>query len=157
MRYFKAIPQEDKPYVLWQLVADNEAELLQLGLNEDPLILPEDLKPAYVNGVSPVIVKDNELVNLSAEQLRVYGVEYDTFQRVLIQSDKSNVIGNSSFEFKGMQFPMNETARLHYSVIARKAKNYKVLQLQGIYDLSSQDIPDFIDAYYNKLETITQP
>lgn len=157
MKYYKAIPQEEKPFVLWLLVAENEAELIEKGLSEDPLVLPEDKKPAYVNGVSPITVKGNELQQASAEDIRLYGIEYDNEQRVLKQSSKSLLLEKSVFDYKDNQFPMNEIARLHYSIIARNPKNYKVLHVGGIYDLQQQDVTEFISAYYNQLEILIQP
>ena len=53
MRYFKAFETIEKPLIIWNLWADTFEKLVEMGEDDNPLILPEEDVPATQFGVCP--------------------------------------------------------------------------------------------------------
>ncbi|MPT34300.1 MAG: hypothetical protein E2604_04220 [Flavobacterium sp.] len=87
MIYYKATELGHKPFIQWESVANCFNELTFLGLDNDPLVLPEDKIPDFIFGVCPLEIVDGELHQVSCAQMRVYESEYNNYQ-LQIKLDK---------------------------------------------------------------------
>lgn len=163
MRFFKAIAVDVKPLIHWTCVAKNATELDMLGLSDDPLVLPEDQVPAYIYNVCPLKIVEGELVNRTPMEMSLYESEFLEKQKINNQSQISSKLENSSdafFTFLTKDFPMNQTARLHYLAIQNTTgkTEYNVMTTNGMtVEITAANKADFLEAYHEKLLQLTQP
>lgn len=76
MRYFKAFEKKNKPFLKWELWANDEAELKLIGDKEINLIIPETDIPEFSFGVSPLKIVEGELVKRSDEEMKKFEFEF---------------------------------------------------------------------------------
>jgi hypothetical protein len=157
MRYYKAEPVNNKPFIYWHLWANSIEELQALGYEDDPLIIAEADMPDYQFGVCPMKIVDGQLVNRTAQEMEDFESEFIASSGFRTYGAKIADVNKALFVYDGKSFPMHDAARLFYGCIQRTAANYKVQHSTGIVDVFQADIPAFLDAYYNKLQTLTQP
>jgi hypothetical protein len=159
MIFYKAKPTAQKPYIYFQSCANSLEELIAKGLENDPLVLPEELLPVLVYDVYSIKIVSGELVERTVPEMEAFEDEYNTEQSI-----RSNIamsaINTGTFTYASNSFPMNERARLFYQVIEKVPGNYKVMKVDGsLFDLidTSTNRADFIAAFYLKLNELTKP
>lgn len=158
MRYFKAQPLENRPYIQWSLVAKDITELEAKGLDDDPLVVSEDVKPDFQYGVCPWKIVDGELVERTSGEMDTIEAEYNARAAMNTQRLQAITVETDSFVYDGRTFPMNQTARMLYAAVHHLGANAKVIDVLGVqYDLFAVNIPAFMTAYYTKLKALTQP
>jgi hypothetical protein len=154
--YYKANELTEKPFIFWEMVAADDIQLENLGFKNDPLVVPEGEIPTLQYGVYPWKISGGELVDRTPSEMSNYQLQYQNENPVRLQANKIAKINSASFEYNAVNFPMNEVARLHYSVVERLPQNHKVLSYTGIYSLLEEDRASFISAYYFELEKLIQ-
>ena len=158
MKYFKAYPMAERPFMQWGLIAKSLAELETLGLDDDPLILAENLIPATEYGVCPLKIEGGELVERSTEEMDVFEVQFEMRNSLNNQAKKVRDLNVETFTYDDTDFPLNEAARIYYGAVNFLAANAKIMDATGAeYTLLAGNIPAFMTAYYTKLKTLTQP
>ena len=155
MRYFKAIAQENKPFIIWSLFANSLVELQALGLEDDPLIVKETSIPDNVYDVCPLKIVDGELVDRTVPEMEDFEAEYDTAVIISGQANIVEVLKTQTFAFDGQTFPMHDSARLIYETYETLGGNRKIITSDGQeYDLLDEEIENFMIAYRNELVNV---
>lgn len=155
MRYFKAITQDNKPFIIWSLFANSLAELQARGLDSDPSIVEESSIPANVYDVCPLKIEAGELVERTVPEMAVFEAEYDTAVIVGGQANIVEVLKTQTFAFDSQTFPMHESARLIYDLVEKLGSSRKIITADGLqYDLLDADIPLFMNNYRNELVNV---
>ena len=160
MRYFKAVEIEQKPFIFWNGVANDIAELAELELFEDPLILPEDSIPKLIYGVCPLKIVAGELVARTTIEMNEYQSQWEVSQFLLEQSALQTAINNGTFTYDSLTFPMDERSRVFYQAFdrARGIGDVKCMTTDGaLYTLSNANIDAFLDEYFLQLRALSQP
>lgn len=157
MIYFKALELDNKPFVQWNSVAHSLKELQDLGMENDPLVLPENEVPAFEFGVCPLKVFEGQLVSRRQEEMDMFEQEFLQNQKLKEQGNSINAINEGTFEYNTEVFPLNETARLRYSLIkALNPKSLTVITSKGkSYILDTSEFDAFLTAYYSELLILT--
>jgi len=156
MRYFKAVPTDEKPFVHFAGWADSLAELTEMGEFENPLIVAED-QIVYQFGVFTMRIVDGALVDWTPEEMDTFEAEYNQKQLVSAESAKVGVIDNEKFVYSSKSYPLHPAARLRYMAIeADNGKDVQVMTITGeIVTVAEANIPAFMNAYYTKLYNLT--
>ncbi len=160
MRYFKASEIVEKPLIIWNLWATSEQKLIDMGEDDNPLILPEDEVPAVEYGVCPLKVVAGELVERTTIEMEAFEAEFNSDNFLMEQRAKLIEVNNGSFTYDSQIFPMDERSRLFYHGIDRKPPvgDVKCMTIDGdLYNLSNANITAFLGAYYTQLIALTQP
>jgi len=92
MRYFKAAEKEQKPFITWNLWAENEQELELLEDKNSPLILQEKDIPKYIYGICPLKIMEGNLVNRTQEELAQLEAEFNAINDARTKQIKRDVL-----------------------------------------------------------------
>lgn len=160
MRYFIATEQEPKPLIVWNLVASSTAQLIELGLEDNPLVLPEDSLPDLIFGVCPLKIEGGELVDRTTGEMDDFEVEWTEITQKGTNAGKIVDVNTGHFTYDSTNFPMDEVSRLFYAAISNQppAGDVKCMTTSGaLYNLTNANIGDFITEYYKKLRALAQP
>lgn len=160
MRYFKAVEIEQKPFIFWNGVANDIAELAELELFEDPLILPEDSIPKLIYGICPLKIVTGHLVARTSPEMDKYESQWEASEFLAEQKALQTAINNGTFTYDSQTFPMDERSRIFYQAFdrARGLGDVKCMTATGhLYSLDNSNIDDFLDAYFLRLRTLSQP
>ena len=118
MRYFKAVEIEQKPFIFWNGVANDIAELAELELFKDPLILPEDSIPNLIYGVCPLKIVSGELVERTESEMLAFQAQWEEYEFLREQSQLINNVNQGTFTYDSEIFPMDERSRILYNAIS---------------------------------------
>ena len=99
MRYFKAVEIEQKPFIFWNGVANDIAELAELELFKDPLILPEDSIPNLIYGVCPLKIVSGELVERTESEMLAFQAQWEEYEFLREQSQLINNVNQGTFTY----------------------------------------------------------
>lgn len=160
MIYYKAYEISTKPFIQWHSVAFSLQELTNLGLDDDPLVLPEDEVPLTEFGVYPIKIESGELVTRSTTEMDAFRDEWNIVIEKNNFSKKLENVNAETFTFDGHDFMMDDVSRLFYHAIDKVRGNQKILTAAGAtYTLtdSATNIDDFLAAYYSKLHLTIKP
>lgn len=160
MRYFIAYETDNRPYTLFELVADSLQELQELGLEGNPLIVTEDqlvypADPNYISfqyGICNKRVFNGEVVDRPAGEITTQ--QNALAKAVEVQKTKkvSNVLDETTFTFDGREFPMTPAARSIYSAVIEYAPATRnLITTTGTYVLIDADLAAFRTAYYTAI------
>lgn len=131
MIYFKAVELEQKPFIQWNSVAFSLQELINLGLNDDPLVLPEDEIPFTEFGVYPIKIESGELVSRSSTEMESFRNEWCVVTDKNDFAKKIENVNVETFTYDGHEFMMDEVSRLFYYAIDKVRGNQKILTSSG--------------------------
>lgn len=157
MKYFLAIEIIQKPFIRWAGWANSIEELAELGEFQNPLIVAENLIPAYLFGVSPLKIVAGELVDRTVEEMATFETEYLVRVSVAAESTKIAQINASSFAYGGNQYPMHEAARLRYMAIENdNPADTNFMNIAGqIITIPAANLGLFFTQYYKQIQLIT--
>lgn len=77
MRYFKATEIERKPFITWDLWANDENEFANLDNKVKRICIPENLIPLLVYGVCPYKIINGALVERTKEEMQRFSDEFN--------------------------------------------------------------------------------
>jgi hypothetical protein len=160
MRYFKANEIENKPYIYWNGMATSLEELTDLGLGDDPLVLPENEIPTNIYGVCPLKIVGGELVNRTPLEMSDFEAEYETKENLKNQLNLINGIDTGTFDFDFGVFPMDERSRILYDALKNTPtiSDTLIMNYEGKpYTLTNANKAAFLTAYYSKLLELSTP
>ena len=162
MRYFKAVEIKQKPFIFWNGIANDIAELAELELFEDPLILAEDSIPKLIYGVCPLKIVGGELVNRTSLEMSDFQYEYELQQNLNEQYSLIKGINNGTFTYDSQIFPMDERSRILYNAISNIVfspdEAINLMASDGKqYNLFEVDKAGFLEAYYWRLYQLSKP
>lgn len=160
MSYYKAREINVKPFIVWDYVAKDLEEIIELDLFEDPLVVIRTFIPPQEFGVYNLKIVDGELVERSAGELEAFEAEYNLKNKLSAQAATVKVVDSSFFVYDSKNFPMDAGSRLFYSAIEKLGGNQKLMTTTGeLYNLldSGSNYTNFFNAYYSKLRILTQP
>ena len=161
MRFLKATEIENKPFIFWNGVANNLQELIDLGFEDDPLVLPEELVPDFVFGVCPLKIVSGELVERTVPEMEAFEAEYETQENLTEQLGLLEGINTGTFDFDMQTFPMDERSRLLYDALKNTASaitDTMIMNFEGKpYGLTNANKAAFLEAYYAKLFKLSTP
>lgn len=161
MRFFKAIEIVEKPLIVWVKWADNIDQLIEMGEDENPLILPEELVPDFEHGVCPLKIVGGELVNRTTLEMSEFATEHDTEQNLIEQFSLLKGINSGTFVFDMAIFPMDERSRLLYDALKNTSTaipDTMIINFEGKpYELTEANKVAFLEAYYAKLLELSTP
>ena len=160
MRYFKAFETKEKPLIIWNLWANSLEKLIEMGEDDNPLILPEDEVPATIHGVCPLKIVAGELVKRTAPEMDAFEDEWIISEKLVDCKLLINGINAGTFTYDSQTFPMDERSRIFYQAFdrARGIGDVKCMTATGrLYSLDNSNIDDFLDAYFLKLRNLSQP
>ena len=157
MKFYKADPIAEKPFIRWNEVAKNIDELIALGLENDPLILPYELVPSYQFAVCPLKIEAGELVPYTLIEMNAFEASFDVRQSIIAEADKIKDINKGTFLHAGNLYPMHEVARLRYMACALDAPaNQNFMDVTGVVrTILEADLPTFLNKYYKEIQLIT--
>lgn len=161
MRYFKAFETIEKPLIIWNLWANSLEKLVEMGEDDNPLILSEDEVPTTVYGVCPLKIVDGELVNRTSAEMMVFESEYAIQNDLVNQFSLLEGINSGTFEFDFGTFPMDERSRILYDALKNTSTaipNTIIPNFEGKpYTLTNANKASFLEAYYAKLLELSTP
>lgn len=158
MRFFKAFEIQQKPLIQWDCFANSQKEYDDLNLSKDPLIVSEKDIPEFEFGVCPWKIASGQLVGRTPAEMAVFETEYDAKNKINGQKRLIDDVNNSSFEFDGKSFPMNESARIYYSVARDLNADCEVMAVDAtLYLLSASKITAFYLALNTQLKALLSP
>lgn len=161
MRYLKATEIAFKPFIFWNGVANSIEELTDLGLEDDPLVLPEKEIPTNIYGVCPLKIVAGELVDRTSGEMSVFATEYETQENLTEQLSLLQGINTGTFNFDFQTFPMDERSRLLYDALKNTASAIPDTMIMNYeakpYELINDNKEAFLEAYYAKLLELSTP
>lgn len=161
MRFFKAIEIVEKPLIVWAKWADNIDQLIEMGEDENPLILPEELVPDFIYDVCPLKIVAGELVERTAPEMSTFATEFITQESLITQFALLSGINAGTFIFDMTTFPMDERSRLLYDALKNTSTaipDTMIMNFEGKpYKLTEVNKADFLEAYYAKLLELSTP
>lgn len=158
--FYKAFEIVEKPFITWNSWANSIDELIALGAEDDPLILPAELVPDFIYGVCPLKIVAGELVERTEGEMLAFQAEYVTYRKLKDNTLLVDQLKNETFTYDSLEFPMDEASRLFYSAFERTRGNQKLMTATGVlYNITdtATNLDDFLAAYYSKLKFTTQP
>lgn len=161
MRYLKATEIAFKPFIFWNGVANSIEELTDLGLEDDPLVLPEKEIPTNIYGVCPLKIVAGQLVDRTSGEMSVFATEYETQENLTEQLSLLQGINTGTFNFDFQTFPMDERSRLLYDALKNTASAIPDTMIMNNeakpYELINDNKEAFLEAYYAKLLELSTP
>ena len=161
MRYFKAFETVEKPLIIWNLWAESLDKLIEMGEDDNPLILPEEDVPTTTFGVCPLKIVGGELVSRTPLEMSDFEVEYETQENLTEQLGLLEGINTGTFDFDMQTFPMDERSRLLYDALKNTASaipDTMIMNFEGKpYGLINANKAAFLEAYYAKLFELSTP
>ena len=160
MKFYKAIEIVEKPLIVWAKWADNIEQLIEMGEDENPLILPEELVPDFVFGVCPLKIVAGELVERTVPEMEAFEEEFLLSELLVQQAQLITSINEGTFTYDSKVFPMDERSRIFYQAFdrARGIGDVKCMTTDGaLYTLSNANIDAFLDEYFLQLRALSQP
>lgn len=160
MRYFKAYETNNRPFVLFNLVADSLEELEALGMDEDPLVVTEDqlvnpADPDYISfeyGICHKRIFNGDLEDRPSGDITGQQAALNKATNVQKTIAVSNELNEEVFNFDGHEFPMTSAARSVYMAVVDSTPTTRlIISTTGSYTLNAADIPSFKAAYYSAL------
>ena len=158
MKFYKATETDVRPFIYWNgLAANSIDDLIALGLADDPLVLPDELRPDFQFGVCPLKIVDGELVERTEIEMDAFEVAYNQRQAVSAEATKVELINRGKFNHAGNFYPMHEAARLRYFAIAADAPgNQNFMTVTGtVVTVLEADLPTFLNKFYKEIQVIT--
>lgn len=156
MRYYKAVAIEVPPLIQWDCWANSLEELQSLGLENDPLIVPEENIPSTQYGVSiwKINTESGQLEQRTENELEEYRVAYEQQQLLRRFKGKADALESRTFMFQDRSFYMGETFRLLYNSIEIYPQEFQqIITPTGIYNLPQEQMGSFIQTYRSALLT----
>ena len=160
MRYFKAFETIEKPLIIWNLWADTFEKLVEMGEDDNPLILPEEDVPATQFGVCPLKIVAGELVERTVPEMEAFEEEFLLSELLVQQAQLITSINEGTFTYDSKVFPMDERSRIFYQAFdrARGIGDVKCMTSDGkLYTLINANIDAFLDEYFLQLRALSQP
>ena len=160
MKYYKAFETAEKPLIIWNLWADTFEKLVEMGEDDNPLILPEEDVPATQFGVCPLKIVAGELVERTVPEMEAFEDEWIISEKLVARSLLINEINSGTFTYDSKVFPMDERSRIFYQAFdrARGIGDVKCMTTDGgLYNLTNANIDAFLDAYFLQLRALSQP
>lgn len=160
MKYFKALELGTNSLISWQRVAESYEELVAIGLDDDPLVLPENEVPDFLFNKCPLKIVDGELVERTEPEMSAFEDEFIVATAKKDFSKKIEDVNNETFTYDSHEFMMDEASRLFYYAIDKTRGNQKILTAAGVvYTLldASTNIDDFLLSYHDKLFLTIKP
>ena len=156
MDYYKANQMAEQPFIYWVFVASSLAELTELGLYGDPLIVAQSFIPTTINGVYPLKIVFGELVERSEAEIDSFEPLYNSKIALRAQALKIDAVVAWELAYDGKKFPMDEASRLFYMCMEKIGGDQELMTTANIsYSLLDVKISDFMTAYYTQLHQIT--
>jgi|GEM_PF-3799084 len=156
MNFYKASQEIDKPFITWDLWAKSEEQLIAMEENENPLILPENEVPQNQFGVCPMKIDEGVLVLRDEVEMQGYEIEYNQRKTLITAAKRANIIKAAEFVYGAHSYPMHNAAQMRYNAVAASPKGIDMMTVNGdIVNISSGNLPGFLDAYYNKIIEVT--
>jgi hypothetical protein len=127
MNYFKAFSENNKPLVSFHFWAGSLEKLTEMGLVNDPLIIPESELPLPLNGVCPLKIENGNLVPRSAAEIASYEAAWLESQNNLLINQKRSELKRlfNEIAFTGS---LNEDTTALEASYATKLTEYENLQ-----------------------------
>jgi hypothetical protein len=160
MKFYKAIEIAEKPLIVWAKWADNLEQLIEMGEDENPLILPEELVPDFEYGVCPLKIVSGELVERTVPEMEAFEAEFAAAELLVQQAKLITSINSGTFTYDSKVFPMDERSRIFYQAFdrARGTGDVKCMTSDGkLYTLTNANIDAFLDEYFFQLRALSQP
>lgn len=160
MNYYKAYETNNRPFLLFDLVADSMEELIAIGLDADPLVVPEDRltdpgHPDYISyeyGICHYRIFNGLLELRPAQEITDQQTALSIASEVQKTFAVSSVLDEATFTFDGKEFPLTPSARAVYTaVIDLQPPTRSLITTTGNYTLTAANISMFKTAYYNAL------
>lgn len=159
MKYYLAVEIPEKPFIFWSLWAKNHEELVELGEEENPLVLPEDNIPDFVYGVCPLKIVSGELVQRSTIEMSGFESEYLAAQDQVSEKNKKYIIDSSTFVYASKEFPMHEAARLRYLAVGLdtgSTGDVDFMSIDGtVVTVTNSNKSLFLGQFYKKIQEVT--
>lgn len=95
MNYFKAFSENNKPLVSFHFWAGSIEKLTEMGLENDPLIIPESELPDPINGVCPLKIENGHLLPRSQ-------TEINSFEASWLETQNNILLTQKRFELKNL-------------------------------------------------------
>lgn len=162
MRYLKATEIAFKPFIFWNGVANSIEELTDLGLEYDPLVLPEKEIPTNIYGVCPLKIVAGELVERTESEMLAFQAQWEEYEFLREQSQLINNVNQGTFTYDSEIFPMDERSRILYNAISNIVFSPdEAINLMASggkqYNLFEVNKSAFLDAYHWRLYQLSKP
>ena len=160
MRYFKAYETNNRPFVLFNLVADSLEELEALGMDEDPLVVTEDQlvnpsDPGYISyeyGICHKRIFNGDLEDRPSGDITTQQAALNKATNVQKTQTVNSKLDEEVFSFDSHEFPLTPAARSVYMAVIELAPASRMLiSTTGSYIFSSTYLAGFKAAYYAAL------
>lgn len=160
MQFFKAILVPHAPYVRWALWAHSLDEIIAMGEQDNPLIIPDELRPEYLfdGMVCPMKIVDGELVDLNSGEVDAFEAIYEQRQAVGENSLLIKDINRGTFNYAGKTYPLHDAARARYMAIGLDTPhtNSNFMTTSGeVVTIAAADVPAFMSQFYKGVQLIT--
>lgn len=160
MRYYKGYETDERPFLLFALVADSLEELQDLGLDTDPLVVTEDqlmndTDPDYISYEYGIchkrifngLIEDRPSGEITAQQTALAAAT-----NIIKTSAVSNSLDVETFTYDSREFPMTPSARSVYmALIEHQPASVELITTTGAYTLVQANITTFKEEYYAAL------
>ncbi|MBK5213351.1 MAG: hypothetical protein JJE55_06800 [Flavobacteriaceae bacterium] len=160
MKYYKAYETDDRPFLLFDLVADTLEELQELGMDTDPLVVTKDqlLLPAdpnyisYEYGICHKRIFGGVIADRLAGEITDQQAALAKATEVARSKSLTGIFETETFTYDSHDFPLTEAARSVYNaVFDAPAADCGLVSTTGNYTLLSANIGAFQTAYLNKI------
>lgn len=163
MKYYKGYETDDRPFLLFDYIAESLEELQALGLEADPLVVTEDqlLNPAdpgyisFESGICHKRIFGGAIVDRLAGDITAQETALAKATEVARMKSLTSVFETDTFTYDVRDFPLNEAARSVYNAVFDATAADRVLvSTTGNYTLLSANISAFKTVYLNKILAI---
>jgi len=160
MRYYRAYETDNRPFLLFELVADSLQELEEIGLDADPLVVTEDqlMNPAdpdyisYEYGICHKRIFGGVIADRLTGEITAQQTALNAATQLVKTKEVEAALEVETFTYASRKFPLTPSARSVYTAIVDgNPASTNLITTTGSYTLLQASIPAFKAAYYAAL------
>lgn len=159
MKYFEAYEITTRPFILFRLIAQNEADLTP-AQEASLIVVSEENLPSYEFGICHKKIFNNELIDRPQVEIDEYEAKSIKAVNLYESVQKGEEVKAATFAFDGHEFPMTFAAdqiyrALEYTLGTGSFVPKNIASTTGDYEIIDANVEDFIAAYYTAIYDLT--
>lgn len=163
MKYYKAYETNERPFTLFDLVAESLEDLQAFGLEGDPLVVTEDQlfddqDPDYISfefGICHKRIFNGEIEDRPSGEITAQEANLNKSVAVTQTRKIGDSLDVRNFTYAGREFPLTAAARdVYKAVFDSPPADATLITTTGSYVLPSGDIAAFKTAYNTKILSV---
>lgn len=151
MNFYRAKEQDTAPFLTFEQVAGSLAELQEIGLENDPLVVDEDRLTdptnlefiSFDHGICHKRIVNGVLEDTLPGDISAAKDNLTKALNVELTKSAAAKFESRTFGFGGKSYPMNAAAMRIYAAVIQKGADAQVMSTTGVVTLKVADLAAF--------------